>query len=261
MTTKASSKKHLRPASNTRERRYSVGELRVATGGDKQKITGYAAKFAPATSEDLGGFREQIDPQAFTACLASNVDCRALWNHDPNHVLGRTTSGTLRLSVDSIGLKYEIDPPATQLAKDLLVSIERGDVNQASFGFRTLDDSWREDANGQIIRTVLEATLFDVSPVTFPAYPDATSGVRAATLRSCPANLRSKLKGDADDIDLDDADDDDDIEDRCDCDCAACLAGDCDECTSPDCDEDNCDDCPSQQRAAHRSLLLRRLRA
>ena len=91
---------------STLERRYlRAGDLRAAKnkkGGDM--IVGYATKFTPAMSDDLGGFFEQIDPHAFDECLASNVDCRALWNHDANHVLGRTTAGTLRLAADSTGL-------------------------------------------------------------------------------------------------------------------------------------------------------------
>lgn len=162
------------------ERRFlSQGELRVKKDDSGQKIAGYATKFTPAMSEDLGFFREQIDPHAFDACLAANPDVRGLWNHDANHVLGRTIAGTLRLSTDATGLFYEIDPPATNVAKDLMISMERGDVTQSSFGFICIEDTWREDADGNYIRTVLKAELFDVSPVTFPAYPDATSGVRA----------------------------------------------------------------------------------
>ena len=177
------------------ERRYlDNGELRVKSDSSgKQKIAGYATKFG-VLSEDLGGFREQIDPHAFDACLAANPDVRGLWNHDANHILGSTTAGTLRLSVDSTGLHYEIDPPNTSMAKDLMVSMQRGDVTQSSFGFICTDDSW-EDSQGGLIRTVRQAQLFDVSPVTFPAYPDATSGVRARdALRTCPLHLRDKVK-------------------------------------------------------------------
>lgn len=162
------------------ERRFiSQGELRVKGDGNGKKIAGYATKFTPSISEDLGFFREQIDPHAFDECLAANPDVRGLFNHDPNQVLGRTTAGTLRLSTDSVGLMYEIDPPATTLANDLMVSMERGDITQSSFGFICIEDTWREGVNGEYIRTVLKAELFDVSPVTFPAYADATSGVRA----------------------------------------------------------------------------------
>jgi len=178
------------------ERRYlptaqsGVFEIRAGADG-KKKIVGYASKFN-VLSEDLGGFREQIDPGAFTANLVSNPDVRALWNHDANHILGRTTAGTLRLSTDSIGLRYEIDPPDTQLARDLMESMTRGDVTQSSFGFICTRDDWKQMPDGSILRVVLEAQLFDVSPVTFPAYLDATSGVRAS-LRSAPDAIRAKL--------------------------------------------------------------------
>lgn len=159
------------------ERRYLHGELRIkADTSGKQKISGYAAKFN-SMSEDLGGFIEEIDPHAFDACLAANPDVRGLWNHDPNYVLGRTRANTLQLTVDTVGLHYEIDPPNTQVAKDLMVSMQRGDVTQSSFGFICIEDTWRQGANGNLIRTVLKADLIDVSPVTFPAYVAATSEI------------------------------------------------------------------------------------
>lgn len=160
------------------ERRFiESGELRVKKDDSGQKIFGYAAKFN-VLSEDLGFFREELDPHAFDSCLAANPDVRALWNHDANHILGRTKAGTLRINADKTGLFYEIDPPATTMAKDLMLSMDRGDVTQSSFGFVCIEDTWREDGQGNYIRTVLKAELFDVSPVAFPAYLDATSGVR-----------------------------------------------------------------------------------
>lgn len=262
-------------AAATQERRFlSNGELRVQSDNNGKKIVGYAAKFSPSLSDDLGGWRERLDPHCFDASLAGNVDCRALWNHDRNHVLGRTTSGTLHLTTNSTGLFYEIDPPDTQLAKDLMTSMERGDVTNSSFAFVCLQDDWSQSVNGDIIRTVLKATLIDVSPVTYPAYPDATSGVRAS-LRSCPADLRSKLTKRDDDTDDDDDDDDLDCEgedaddprceDRCQCRCKACSEQqDCSLCLNDSCDDDACldADCLAQiTRAAHRDLLLRRLRS
>ena len=101
----------------------------------------------------------------------------ALWNHDTNHVLGRTTAGALRLDEDGHGLKVEIDPPGS--AAGFVESIERGDVSQMSFGFKVLEDRWDEDEEGQDIRTLLRVKLYEVSPVAFPAYPDTEVGVRA----------------------------------------------------------------------------------
>jgi HK97 family phage prohead protease len=153
-------------------RSFRIPELRVVDeDSDAPKIVGYAAVFN-RLSEKLGYFREKISPGAFRNSL-KNADVRAVWNHDPNYVLGRTTSGTLRLEEDQIGLRMEADPPETQWAKDFLVSIRRGDVNQMSFSFDTIRDEWtsNEDAT---IRTLLEVELYDVSPVTFPAYPDTS---------------------------------------------------------------------------------------
>jgi len=233
--------------SPAQERRLINGELRILSDDRGKKIVGYAAKFSPTLSADLGGWREQIDPHAFDAALAAKVDCRALWNHDANHVLGRTSSGTLRLSVDSIGLRYEIDPPDTQIARDLMVSMERGDITQSSFGFLCSLDRWSEGPNG-IVRTVLQVDeIFDVSPVTFPAYPDATSGVRNS-LRSCPADLRSKLTRDDEDEDEDDDDIDGDDDREV---CAACGL------PIPR-DED--DDEDEEERQAHLDLIIRKLR-
>lgn len=157
------------------ERRTFKCELRAKGDGDR-KIVGYGAVFNKL-SENLGGFREVIAPGAFDGVL--NDDVRALFNHDRNVVLGRTKASTLRLLVDSEGLQYEIDPPDTQQARDLIVSMDRGDIDQSSFGFYIDEDKWEEDDDGRVVRTVLKLKrLFDVSPVTFPAYPDAPSTAR-----------------------------------------------------------------------------------
>lgn len=159
------------------ERRIFLGELRAVREADKPAmIAGHAAKF-DSMSEDLGGFRERIAPGAFAKTIQSG-DVRALWNHDSNIVLGRNKSGTLRLSEDSAGLHYECDPPDTQLVRDMVLApIARGDVNQCSFGFRTIQDKWAK-VDGEWIRTLLEVEIFDVSPVTYPAYASTDVAVR-----------------------------------------------------------------------------------
>lgn len=160
------------------ERRYfKADEIRVSRSHGKQTIQGHAAVFHQL-SEDLGGFREKIAPGAFADTL--DADVRALFNHDRNFVLGRTTSGTLRMSEDKTGLKVEIDPPDTTVARDLMTSIERGDISQMSFGFRVKEDEWEQGiGDNPDIRTLLAVELFDVSPVTFPAYPQTDVGLRS----------------------------------------------------------------------------------
>ena len=154
-----------------------LGTMEVRSDDGENRISGYAAVFNQL-SENLGGFREQIEPGAFDDVL--NDDVRALYNHEPHLILGRTTAGTLQLDTDSTGLSYRIDPPDTRYAQDLLISIKRGDVTQSSFAFRIEDDSWDEDDDGRLVRTIKRfKRLYDISPVTYPAYPDTTVAARS----------------------------------------------------------------------------------
>lgn len=167
------------PQQRDMERRTVTGhELRlvVSEDGEPARIVGHAAVFNQ-WSQDLGGFRERIAPGAFTRTLGE-ADVRALWNHDPNYVLGRNRAETLALREDDEGLAFEVLPPETVWANDLLVSMRRGDVDQMSFGFRTVRDNWLQDSDGNISRELLEVELFDVSVVTFPAYPQTSAQVR-----------------------------------------------------------------------------------
>ena len=156
------------------EKRFST-EIQFQPEG--KKIVGYAAKFMNR-SQDLGGFIEQIDPQAFTRTLSEGADVRALIDHNPSLILGRTVSGTLRLETDPTGLLVEITPPDTTYARDLMVSLERGDVTQMSFAFVTKQDTWAKEGTTNI-RTLLDVDLHDVSAVTYPAYLDTEVGLRS----------------------------------------------------------------------------------
>lgn len=158
-------------------RRFSPGviELRTSTDG-KKKGYGYAAKFN-SLSEDFGGFKERIATGFFDSVLSNDV--RALFNHDPNLILGRSSNKTLRLGVDSTGLWYEYDDPNTSYSNDLQLSMARGDVDQSSFAFAVQEDRW-DKIDNVWTRTLLKASsLYDVSPVTYPAYPDTQASARS----------------------------------------------------------------------------------
>lgn len=159
-----------------RETRAFAGPLtRDETAG---RLVGYAAVFGQETR--IGSmFREVVEPGAFDAAIGRD-DVRALINHEPTLILGRTASGTLRLSVDQNGLRYEIDPPETSYARDLQESVRRGDVSQSSFAFRVVREDWeRPDESGLPLRRVQEVELYDVSPVTYPAYAGTSVSTRA----------------------------------------------------------------------------------
>ena len=130
----------------------------------KPRIIGYAAVFNTITNlNDMHS--ERIARGAFTKSIVTD-DIRALINHDANYVLGRNKSGTLRLYEDDRGLRYEIDPPDTQPARDLLTLLKRGDISQSSFGFNILGISKPETIDGRIVHTITEAKLlmFHQSP-------------------------------------------------------------------------------------------------
>jgi HK97 family phage prohead protease len=213
-----------------KERRYISQEFRLSDGATPT-ISGYAALF-DSPSEDLGGWTEVIDPKAFDSVMSKNPDVRALYNHDPNIVLGRTTANTLALNVDARGLAYVIDPPDTQTARDLIVSMRRKDITGSSFGFICKRDQWTDNPDGTISRRILEFDdLLDVSPVTYPAYTSTTSGVRSLPA-SMPVEFRSKIER---------RDSMDDAEDNaCGCQCAQCLSGACNICSADDCDDECC---------------------
>lgn len=209
------------------ERRSASTEFQVrakpdGTGGTAYVVEGHAAVFN-RLSKNLGGFVEEVDPSAFDRTLGDNPDTRALKNHDANLLLGRTRSGTLRIGKDSLGLPYEYDSPDTSYARDLIVSMERKDTTQSSFGFYVTrnGDVWGQTDDGFPKRTLVGVSIHDgdVSPVTYPAYDDTDSGLAGRALRSLaeardldPAlvlaaaeagNLRDVILGDVQPVDLD----------------------------------------------------------
>lgn len=212
------------------ERRHLAQEFRVSDEGEFPKISGYASIFN--TPYDLGYWIEEIDPNAFDSVIASNPDVRALWNHNADLPLGRTASGTLSLSIDSRGLAYVIDPPATTYANDLIVSMRRKDVTQSSFAFITKRDQWTENEDGTVTRRILEFDeLLDVSPVTYPANPAADSNVRSLPA-SMPVEMRSRFEQ-RNDAPAEPAERS--VPD-CFCTCAQCMSGACGICSAdPQC--------------------------
>jgi hypothetical protein len=157
-------------------------ELRASAKGKGKMLVGYGAMFR-VHSENLGGFVEQIRPGAFDETLAAGDDVLARAEHDSRLLLGRRSSGTLRLSVDATGLRYEVDLPDTGAGRDIEVLCKRGDIKQSSFAFMIedpeLDQTWGVTAEGMPLRMLHRVTLVDVAPVASPAYPQTTVSARA----------------------------------------------------------------------------------
>jgi HK97 family phage prohead protease len=176
-------------------------EVFASEPGQPARIRGYAAKF-DRFSHDLGGYRVKIARGAFTDVLATS-DARCLVNHDANLLLGRQSSGTLRLFGDDVGLGYECDPPESQMTEHYLACIRRGDMDGCSFSCYIDIDQW--DFSGETpIRTIEHVSeLLDVGPVTFPAFPDtsvvshsleAARRASAASPRQSSEMLRLRLE-------------------------------------------------------------------
>lgn len=165
------------------ERRFMITpELRVDASDSAPEIEGYAAVFGQWSELLFGFFREMILPGAFDDVLGDDV--RGLKNHDPNFILGRNRAGTLDLATDSQGLHFRVRPPArSSWVRDLLESMERGDINQSSFAFDAAKDKWyvqNDEGETEERREVEKAKrLYDISIVTYPAYPTAMAHVRS----------------------------------------------------------------------------------
>jgi HK97 family phage prohead protease len=168
------------PAPLGPDRRTFVGpvELRAAPDGSSSPgtIVGYGALFN-VLSCDLGGFYERIAPGAFTPCLTQDV--RALVNHDANELIGRTAAGTMRLAEDELGLRDEIDLPATTCGRDVAENVRLGNISGQSFSFIVDVDEW--DWSGATpVRTIRRfKQIYDVGPVTFPAYEQTSAAMRS----------------------------------------------------------------------------------
>lgn len=236
------------------ERRFVKGaEVRATKTGDTPGIEGYASVFDEEyVLWDTPSYRvvEIVRPGTFTRALKEKQDVRCLFNHDANYLLGRSTAGTLRLKQDSKGLSFTNDMPDTQLGRDVRTSVDRGDLDGCSFAFSVTKQTWREEQNeGKTISTreIEDVDLYDVGPVTYPAYTGTSVGARAEmrsqvlAIDGLPAEVREAMlrqaterggkKKEKDAV-------------ECDCRCVACKRdSDCDSCVDHmvDCgDEQNC---------------------
>jgi uncharacterized protein len=171
-------------------RTIAAAEIRSS---DNNTLSGYAAVF-DSPSEDLGGFTEIIKPGAFTRCLGEQPDIRCLSNHDTSAILGRTRSGTLQVREDDRGLYFECSLPDTTTARDLAVSVKRGDVTGMSFGFYCLQDEWTRSDSGAMSRNLTDCEVFEVSICGFPAYPATTVSARSLWPDGVPEVVEQRTK-------------------------------------------------------------------
>jgi hypothetical protein len=164
---------------NGRKEKRKAAEVRAITdeNGGLRKIVGYAAVFGK-DSEDMG-FIETVRAGAFRKAIQKS-DARALFNHDTDTLpLGRQSAGTLVLREDEAGLYYEITPPDTQVARDLMTSIDRGDIKESSYGFTVAVDQWDFSDPKVTRREIIEIEeIWDVSPVVFAAFNDTSVALR-----------------------------------------------------------------------------------
>ena len=154
-----------------------IQEMEIRRSDDKSLVGGYAAKFEQL-SEELWGFREKIRKNAFGKSL-SERSVLSFWNHNSDMVLGNSENNTLKVWEDEIGLRFELELPDTTAGKDALTLIQRGDVKGVSFGFRTRVDEWDESDRTNVIRTLVDVVLYEVSPTSMPAYPQTSVAARS----------------------------------------------------------------------------------
>ena len=157
---------------------FKMEETRAEKNEDSGlKVTGYAARFEKL-SVPMWDFKEKIRAGAFKKSLERN-NVKALWNHNSDKVLGSTGAGTLLLEEDDKGLRFEMSLPDTQAGRDAHVLVERGDVNQMSFGFQVIGQEWDETDPKKVIRTLTEIDLREISLTPFPAYKQTSAKTRS----------------------------------------------------------------------------------
>jgi len=172
-----------------RERRFlpaGVAGIEIDTRDDESpRLRGLAAVYYDGTEateyELYPGVVERVQRGAFSALLKSGPDIRALFNHDPDNLLGRTTNGTLSLRSTNRGLEFELMPPDTQVGRDVAMLVGRGDLSGSSYSFVVADESWSRDKERDVdVRTIKSfEAVYDVGPVTFPAYSATEVALRS----------------------------------------------------------------------------------
>lgn len=223
--------------------------LSLRAGSDGGRTVKGTAVVYNQLSEDFGGWREKISPGAFTKSLRSNPDLMILANHDTGKILGRVSSGTATVTDGPDALRFTCTLGKSSYAVDIADSLTRGDIRSCSFGFTCTKDDWTQEGN-QIIRTVQEAVIFELSLVPDPAYTQTSAGLRSA-LATLPTELRSRIATQPDD-DQDDCDPDQDD------DCEEDRDQEQDDCPGEDDDDyDESDRCHDEQDDEERSDQLR----
>lgn len=174
-------------------------DLEIVANEESRTVEGYAIVFN-SLSEDLGGFREQILPEAVDGVLERS-DVLALLNHDKSKgVLARSRygKGSLTLEIDEKGLKYRFEAPHTALGDEVLEYLRRGEITSSSFAFTINEDIW-EKTGEEYIRTIKSfKQLYDVSPVFEPAYQAATACKRFAEIQEEERKAIEEAKREAD---------------------------------------------------------------
>lgn len=184
------------------EQRFLRAELRSIgdeEDGEDFALDGYAATFESESTDPGLGFKEILTRGCFARSIQERDDVRALKNHDPNFVLGRTKNGTLRLAEDARGLKFRVqldrgNPDHVSTFR----AVKRGDMDACSFGFIAREQSWADmrDADGNLYaqRRLHDVALMDVSAVTYPAYGETTVAARSRLFpQGCPLEIRSRI--------------------------------------------------------------------
>lgn len=253
---------------NKREfRTFPIQVRKKGDQGQPSQVEGHAAVFNQL-SVDFGGWRERIMPGAFKRAISEKQDVCCLINHDESLILGRTRSGTLTLSEDKEGLAFDCNMPQTSYASDLMAVMDRGDMDQCSFGFISRKATWSEEPDPDdpkqqiIVRQIEDCDLFDVSVVTYPAYPQTDANTRAelrtAVLAEAPAEIRQKLESGVMGEGKEKRDEGDVPNDAgCYCDCPECQEDNCDACSDPECEDANCSGSMERSRAQARVRAVR----